>query len=355
MKKLLSVVLILVMCTGIMSPAMAQEDIKIIVNGNQIDFDVAPFIENDRTMVPLRAVSEAMGAEVSWNEETRVGSVKRGVDDIFFTLEKEVDSPNIYDNTCSVGYPCDVLPKIVNDRIFVPLRAIGESLDCDVSWDEATRTVTVNDKKQPIEFEYQKETVTLDTKDEYARIIVNYTYPVITDGKDFLTSENVEKLNQLIIDEKTKMLDIQEFADNFADDWQVIIETKDYGYPDITLNITTKLFTSEKYGTVSVRTWYDAVWTGAEINFVTVDKDSLEPKSLAECFPDKDFTQLCDEIYEGFLPYSEYVRYGRENFTEHPDWVPFVISDNDLYVQMSTLSIIGVGRYNRYLTVIKEY
>ena len=47
-------------------------DIKITIDGDYINFDAAPFIENDHTMVPFRAIFEAFGFEVSYNEKTRI-------------------------------------------------------------------------------------------------------------------------------------------------------------------------------------------------------------------------------------------------------------------------------------------
>lgn len=351
MKKLLSVLLSFVLCISMITPAIAQQEISIIVNGAEIEFDVSPFIENGRTMVPLRAICEAMGAKVSWNDEARCATVSKDA----HTRTFYIDEGTIFDGLSSVRYPCDVAPKIVNDRTFVPLRAIAQSVDCNVGWDEKTRTVTVDEKEQPIDFTYETQTVTLDTKDEYARITVNYTYPKVTGGNEFISSDNVSQLNSLIDKQKNDILDIQKYADDFADDWQVIIQEKIYNYPDIVLNITTKLFISEKYGTVSVITEYDAPWTGANMVSATYDKDTFEKMELAQVFDEKEPEQLYTEIYGEFVKMDEYSRYGKEYFVTKPDWVSFVVSDDDLYVYMSSVILTGVGRYNRFYTAVREY
>ena len=353
MKKLLSVLLCFVLCISMVTPAVAQQEITIIVNGENIEFDVAPFIENGRTMVPLRAICEAMGAKVSWNDEARCATISKDA----HTRTFYIDEGTIFDGLCSVRYPCDVAPKIVSDRTFVPLRAIAQSIDCNVGWDEKTRTVTVDEKKQPIDVVYETQSITLDTKDEYAKITVNYIYPKVTDGKEFISSDtnNVFHLNRIINEQRSGILNIQEYAADFADEWQVIIQEKMYNYPNITLNITTKLFTSEKYGTVSVITEYDAPWTAAEMIGGTYNKDTLEKMELSQVFDQKDPEQLYTEIYDEFVKIDEDSRYGKEYFATEPDWVSFAVSDDDLYVYMSSIILTGVGRYNRFYTSVKEY
>lgn len=59
-----------ILLTGIAFGAYAQDSIKIIVNGRQITSEVAPFIKEGRTMVPLRVISEALGADVTWDQAT---------------------------------------------------------------------------------------------------------------------------------------------------------------------------------------------------------------------------------------------------------------------------------------------
>lgn len=107
------------------------------VNGETKSNDVAPVIVNDRTMLPIRFVAEAMGATVLWDDETRTVTVTLG--NITVTLvvgesvatvngeEKELDSPSF----------------IENDRTYLPVRFVMEALGLDVSWDEITRQVTI--------------------------------------------------------------------------------------------------------------------------------------------------------------------------------------------------------------------
>ena len=111
--------------------------IPVFVDGIQISFDQQPIIQDDRTLVPLRGVFEALGATVYWNNDTR--SVTAYKDDT--TIELAIGSSTMYVN----GQPkyLDVAGQIINDRTMVPLRAISEAFGAIVYWDNDTRTVRV--------------------------------------------------------------------------------------------------------------------------------------------------------------------------------------------------------------------
>ena len=74
LKKILCGVLSATMLiTSAVIPVMAENDIQVKLDGKTLSFDVPPQIINDRTMVPLRAIFEALGATVDWNQETKTG------------------------------------------------------------------------------------------------------------------------------------------------------------------------------------------------------------------------------------------------------------------------------------------
>ena len=353
MKKMVSllVMFVLLFSMGTMFTAFAEDGIRIVVNGEEISFDAKPFIEEGRTMVPMRAIFEALDAEVSWNAENYTATATKGDNTISFTI----DSNMILDGSFVAVNNCEVAPKIVEDRTFVPLRAIGETLDCNVAWDETTRTVYVDEKTSPMEVVYQTEQIVLDTDHEVAKIVVNYTYPVVVDGKDFMTAENVALLNQKIAQQRNETFDVQGYTDGFTESFGVIIQEELYGYPNIALDVTTRIYTSEQYNTVSVVTCADVPWLGGWMDGVTLDKDTMLRKELHECFADKEPEELYTEIYNDFLSYDEYVRHGKESLAAVPGVVPFAISDNDLRVYMSNHDLIGVGRVTGYFTAILEY
>jgi hypothetical protein len=110
--------------------------IKVFLDGEAMNFEVPPFIEQERTMVPLRAIFEALGAVVKWNGETRTVTATR--EDLEIKLV--IDGP-AYKNGETVSL--DVPAVIVNSRTFVPLRFVSEALGGTVTWDNTSKTVTI--------------------------------------------------------------------------------------------------------------------------------------------------------------------------------------------------------------------
>ncbi|MBP3359562.1 MAG: hypothetical protein J6N52_01805 [Clostridia bacterium] len=113
------------------------EEIKISVNGSFLTPDVPPVIINDRTLVPLRAIFEALGAEVKWNGDEKTAAANgRGN-----TIRLRIGDNILYKNNAAVQL--DVPAQIVNDRTMVPVRAIAEAMDCMVDWIPETKTVVI--------------------------------------------------------------------------------------------------------------------------------------------------------------------------------------------------------------------
>ena len=81
MKKIFLIMMAaLLACTSLSTPAAAKEEpsISVMLDGKYIEFDVQPTMINDRTMVPLRAIFEALGASVGWIEESETAISKMG-------------------------------------------------------------------------------------------------------------------------------------------------------------------------------------------------------------------------------------------------------------------------------------
>lgn len=117
--------------------ALQEDAIPVILNGAELDCDQPPMIVDGRTLVPLRAIFEGLGASVDWDGATRtVTSTLDGT-----TVVMTVDSAVMHKNGEAVTL--DVPAKIVNGRTMVPVRAVGEAFGADVRWDGATRTVYV--------------------------------------------------------------------------------------------------------------------------------------------------------------------------------------------------------------------
>lgn len=108
----------------------------VVFNGQNLLFDTSPTIENGRILAPLRAIFEALGADVQWDGSTQTVMATKDSTEIQLIIGGQA-----YKNDQQVDL--DVPAKIINDRIMVPLRFVSDSFGCQVSWDEATKTVTI--------------------------------------------------------------------------------------------------------------------------------------------------------------------------------------------------------------------
>jgi N-acetylmuramoyl-L-alanine amidase len=119
--------------------AYDQNSIKVFVDGEKLAFDVEPFIESDRTLVPIRRIFEALGAEVTWDEQTQTVIVMKGNDNISFKINDNNAVINGENKTMEVA------AKIVEGgRTVVPLRFLSEALGYAVEWDGLTKTIQIN-------------------------------------------------------------------------------------------------------------------------------------------------------------------------------------------------------------------
>lgn len=114
------------------------DDIAVTVNGERVKFDQPPVIDNDRTLVPMRAIFEALGAEVEWSGETRTVTATK--EDTVVVLTIGSTDMVVEDYIVKLDVPA----KIISDRTMVPVRAISEALECEVEWNAEAKTVVIS-------------------------------------------------------------------------------------------------------------------------------------------------------------------------------------------------------------------
>ncbi len=131
-------VLVVVLLAVWVAPARAEDPrIAVFLDGSEIPFDVPPRIMNGRTMVPLRAIFERLGATVSWDQETRTATAVKGA----LTVTLQVGNPTAKVGTNSV--PLDQPAEIVDGRTLVPARFVSEAMGATVIWDGPVHTVRI--------------------------------------------------------------------------------------------------------------------------------------------------------------------------------------------------------------------
>jgi iron complex transport system substrate-binding protein len=127
----------LLLCQPLIAPAARAAGISITVNGAPLQTDAAPYIQDGRVLVPFRALFEALGASVNWDEATRtVTGATNGTE-----VRLAIGSSTAYVNNNPEAL--DVPAAISGGRTFVPLRFVGEALGATVQWDGANSAVTV--------------------------------------------------------------------------------------------------------------------------------------------------------------------------------------------------------------------
>lgn len=112
--------------------------ITVTVNGTPVIFDQPPVIFKGRTMVPMRAIFEALGTQVNWDAEKQTVTATKGGITIMVQIGSQQATVN------GAGKTLDVPAQIIKNRTMVPVRFISESLGAEVNWDAKSRTVTIN-------------------------------------------------------------------------------------------------------------------------------------------------------------------------------------------------------------------
>ena len=147
MKKIISYLAAAAMTASMIPQAIAaNDDITVMINNEKLvikEGDTKPFVENDRTLVPMRAIFEKLGASVEWDDATK--TVTSYDTDQNITIIMQVGS-NVY-SVNGEELKLDVPAQIVNGRTVVPLSAVAEGLNATVNWDGGTRTINITSDK----------------------------------------------------------------------------------------------------------------------------------------------------------------------------------------------------------------
>ena len=115
------------------------------VNGVSNTLDSPPVIKNDRTLLPIRAIIEALGGSVDWNDTEKMVAVTLKDTTLRLWINKpqaQVAAPLLILKWIDESNH-KVVPEIINGRTMLPLRFVTENLGCDVQWDGTTRTITI--------------------------------------------------------------------------------------------------------------------------------------------------------------------------------------------------------------------
>lgn len=182
MKRYIAAVII---ATAALSTNAYADNIKVLVNNQQVESELSPQIINDVTYVPLRPVAEAMGCEVVWVGSNKTANIKNLTTIIAMQVDnKKISKVKRTDRESQSIIECDNPPKMIDGSVYIPLRTMAEAMGATVAWDSTSKTVVI----------------VYDTTIKYAgnKALVKYAgnggrrrYDSTTDKMEFLSPESI--------------------------------------------------------------------------------------------------------------------------------------------------------------------
>lgn len=119
--------------------------ITVWLDGKELPMDVLPEVKNERTMVPIRAVAEALGADVRWDQATQGITMKRAGTTVVMTLNSTTATVD------GMTIEMDVAPYATDGRTLIPARYVAEFFGQNVGWDGNRRQVLITEDKSMAE------------------------------------------------------------------------------------------------------------------------------------------------------------------------------------------------------------
>ncbi|MBG9796073.1 N-acetylmuramoyl-L-alanine amidase [Paenibacillus dendritiformis] len=134
---------------SVSSVSAAKINVTVQVDGKTVKFpDEKPYFENNRVLIPIRFVSEALGAKVDYKKETIGSRIDRVV---YVELNGKMIRMPVNSDTVLVGdtiVKLDVPARLQGSRVFVPLRFVSEALGATVNWNQSKKLVSISTGKE---------------------------------------------------------------------------------------------------------------------------------------------------------------------------------------------------------------
>ncbi|MBE7019233.1 MAG: DUF3089 domain-containing protein [Ruminococcaceae bacterium] len=306
------------------------ERIDVCYQNKIVNFDVEPVIENDRTLVPLRAIFETMGCAVyySTDDGKQIVSANRANDHLQLTIGEN----KMYFNGKEIAL--DVPAKIKDGRTLVPLRAISEAFECEVHWYGDTKTIHIDPPMNAYDVSAKKieETIT----DEEGNVLIEAVayYPVIKNPNDipYLDNINADYLwdaERFIEEARAKKEDALTLKEQMGEDFKPFVYELTYEQPYRIWGYLS--FINHKYVNIGgahpskimdSRTYH--VGSDAEMSVSEVIEESMLDASLSDYV-----TNLFVEKLKEIAPESSDV-YTCDYVKEYLGYVQFYLTKNSL-------------------------
>lgn len=170
MKFLKQRLFLLVLCLTVaaalvpVSASAASKEISVTIDGKKQTYTVKPRVSNGRTLVPYRAIAEALGGKVSYDAATKKATITKGSEKVELTQGSRTARIN------GTAVTLDTAPVNVSGTLLVPLRFVGESLGVWVNWNNAASTAVLETKRS---FKHAWGTTTLNSVPKRVVVLFN--------------------------------------------------------------------------------------------------------------------------------------------------------------------------------------
>lgn len=149
-KKIISLLSALALTAQIVPCALADNDVKVYVNDTEMVTDTPIIIENDRTLVPVRAISEYLDYTVDWDNDTQTVIISKNLTTLKFTIDnlEAILEFIFYEETVDGKVHLEVAPQIINDTTYIPLSDFKSAFHVNIDWDDDNKEVHITSYKQ---------------------------------------------------------------------------------------------------------------------------------------------------------------------------------------------------------------
>lgn len=177
--------------------------VNVIMGGSDVISDVPAILFDSRTLVPVRFISENLGAEVSWNQNTYEATIKTEDKEIILKIDSAKAKVNGKEYILPDNVPAKLIGYQDNYRTMVPLRFVSEQLGMEVGWIGETMTATIDVPLQKVRG------IRIDTSIKFPEIGIKTTGRVESSAF-FLEGSEVGGQDRLVIDIPNTKLDIED-------------------------------------------------------------------------------------------------------------------------------------------------
>jgi len=186
--------------------------VDMSIDGKVVKPDVPPIVLNDRTLLPVRAVAEGIGCNVTWNQKTSEVVIERE----YKTIKLKIDSSDVYVNGIKKKLPDNVPAKIVTykdaGRTMVPARFVLEELGASVDWNAKTRTVAVKSPGSSFDFAEATNSISL-SKIKWS----GNEAKIVTSSKPEFKDYVLAGPQRLVVDLQNTKLSMKDYSTSISD------------------------------------------------------------------------------------------------------------------------------------------